>query len=114
VKTHLQAAASLKAYGSEASPALFKALTGNPSLTARKRIEDVLESIGAFPIPPDALRRTRAIELLEQIGTEEAVGILQRIADAKPPTPARSDANAALERLLKRSFAPKAKLPPDR
>jgi len=113
VTTHLQAAVNLKAYGSQASPTLFKALSGRPSWAARKRIEDVLESIGTFPIPPDALRRTRAIQLLEHIGTEHAVGILQRIADAEPPTPASSDANAALQRLRQRSLAPKAKLPRD-
>jgi WD40 repeat protein len=111
VNTHLQAAVSLKAYGSQASPALFKALAGKPSLTARRRIEDVLESVGAFPIPPDALRRARAIQLLEQIGTEDAAAVLQQLADARPPTPASSDANAALERLRKRSLAPRVKLP---
>jgi hypothetical protein len=96
----------LKSFGAQASPALFGALAARPDLTTRKRIEEVLESTGEFPIPPDELRRIRAIQLLEQIGTPPAEAILQKIAASEPPTKASSDANAALDRLRKRRRAP--------
>jgi hypothetical protein len=87
---------------------LFDALAAQQDLAIRQRIEEVLESIGRFPVPPDELRRTRAIQLLEQIGTPPAEAILTKIAATAPPTAASSDANAALERLRKRQRAPKA------
>jgi hypothetical protein len=103
----------LKAFGVKASPALFSALLDKPPLAVRQRIESVLETIGEFPIPPDTLRRTRAIRLLEQIGSENAVRVLDKLAESKPPTTASLDAEAALKRLKQRSRAPKAKLVPD-
>ncbi len=113
-KAHLRSAVRLKSFGIKASPALFKALADQPAAAVRRRIEDVLESIGEFPIPSEALRRTRAIQLLEQIGSADAEKILRRLAETEPPTVASGDAEAALRRLKQRSRAPKAKLLPTR
>jgi hypothetical protein len=52
--------------------------------------------------------RTRAIQLLEQIGSEAAATILQKLADTYPPTPSSQDAKAALQRLQQRLRAPKS------
>jgi WD40 repeat protein len=109
-KTHLRAAVRLKAYGVNASRALFQALAEMEDVDVRKRIEGVLESIGEFPIPPDDLRRTRAIQLLEQIGSPDAEMILERLAESGPATASSIDAKAALARLRQRSRAPKATL----
>lgn len=114
VKASLSSAVRLKAFGEKASPALFKALADNASPVVRSRIEGVLESIGQFPIPPETLRRTRAIQVLEQIGSEDAKRILKRLAEVSPPTTASLDAEAALKRLEQRSRAPKASLGPGR
>lgn len=114
VEANLRSAVGLKAFGVKASPALFKALGGKPPLEVRRRIEDVLESIGEFPIPPQTLRRTRAIQLLEQIGSQDAEKILRKLAETKPPTTASLDAEAALKRLKQRLRAPKARLLPGR
>jgi hypothetical protein len=108
-KANLLAAVRLKSFGSKASPALFKALAEKPSLAARLRLEEVLQTIGEYPIPSEALQRTRAIQLLEQIGSEQAASVLMRLAEAAPPTPASLDAGAALERLQQRPGAPKLK-----
>lgn len=108
VKASLQAESRLKSFGNHASGALFKALGEKPPLAARKRIEQVLQAIGEFPIPPETLKRTRAIQLLEQIGSEDAAIILKKLADTKPATPASLDAKAALQRLQKRSMAPRS------
>jgi HEAT repeat protein len=112
-KAQLNAASQLKAFGIKASPALFKALADKPPLAVRSRIEEVLQAIGEFPIAPQTLQRTRAIQLLEQIGSEGAVGILKNLAAAKPPTAASLDAKAALERLEQRLRAPKIGLAPE-
>jgi WD40 repeat protein len=114
VRAALASAVRLKAYGVKASPALFKALAERPSPAVRRRIEDVLKSIGEFPIPPETLRRTRAIQVLERIGSEDAVRILKRLAEANPSTTSSLDAQEALERLERRSRAPMAKLAPGR
>jgi WD40 repeat protein len=112
VRANLRAAVRLKAYGVKASPALYKALADKPPLVVRRRIEDVLASIGEFPIPPAELRRSRAIQLLEQIGSADAERILRRLAEANPPTTSSRDAEAALKRLKQRLRAPKARLVP--
>jgi WD40 repeat protein len=107
VKASLKAEARLKSFGNKASSALFKALGEKPPLAARQRIEQVLQAIGEFPIPPETLQRTRAIQLLEQIGSQDAAMILKRLADTEPSTPASNDAKAALKRLEQRLRAPK-------
>jgi dipeptidyl aminopeptidase/acylaminoacyl peptidase len=104
----LRAESRLKSFGMQASSTLFKALAEKPPIAARKRIEQVLQAIGEFPIPPETLQRTRAIQLLEQIGSEGAAKILEKLADTQPPTTASLDAKAALERLKRRSRAPKS------
>jgi hypothetical protein len=109
-KTHLKAAAELRSFGAKASHALFAALAAKPDLATRNRIEEVLQFTGEFPIPPDELRRIRAIQLLEQIGTPRAEAILEKIAASQPPITAGSDAKAALERLRQRRRAPPSKV----
>jgi len=71
-----------------------------------------LQSIGEFPIPPETLQRTRAIQLLEQIGSDGAEEILKKLADTQPPTTSSLDAETALQRLVQRLRAPKARLAP--
>jgi WD40 repeat protein len=107
VKANLKAAARLKSFGSRASSHLFKALAARPPLAARKRLEEVLQAIGEFPVPPEALQRTRAIQLLEQIGSHDARNLLVKLAQTEPPTAASLDAKAALQRLELRLRAPK-------
>jgi hypothetical protein len=98
----------LKLFGNQASSPLFRALAEKPPLAARKKIEQVLQRIGEFPIPPQTLQRSRAIQLLEQIGSEDAARILNKLAESEPPTTSSLDAKAALERLRLRLRAPKS------
>ena len=107
VKATLKAAARLKSFGRIAAPPLFKALAAKPPLAARKRLEEVLQSIGAFPVPPEMLQRTRAIQLLERIGSDDDRKLLGTIARTEPPTPTSLDAKAVLQRLEKRLKSPK-------
>ncbi len=110
VTTQLRAIVRLKSFGIQASPSLFRALADESEAAVRRRIEGVLESIGDFPISAQALQRTRAIQLLEQLGTQDAVKILMKLAKTSPATPASRDAQAALDRLKRRLNPPKAGL----
>jgi WD40 repeat protein len=88
------AMAALKEFGVKAAPALFAALGRQPPVEVRRRIELVLEAIGEYPIPPDDLRRSRAIQLLEQIASPEAEQILNDLSRGND-----GEARAALARL---------------
>ncbi len=98
-KQSLTAAVDLKAFGKSAAPALFEALAQQDNPEIRRRIEQVLAVAGKYDMPPETLRRIRAIGVLEQIATDEAIAVLQRIADANPPVDAGENAKAAIERI---------------
>jgi hypothetical protein len=54
--------------------------------------------VEAVPTGPQ-LRALRVIEMLEQIGTQEARQVLERLAKGDPESPATREAKASLERL---------------
>jgi RNA polymerase sigma factor (sigma-70 family) len=87
--------------GSDAFPALRRALDENTPAEARRRIEALLESPPRLPLGAEQLRRLRAILALEQAGSEEAVSILKELAKGAPAAPETREATAALERLGK-------------
>jgi hypothetical protein len=92
--------------GDLAEQALRKALEGNPSLETRKRIEALLD---VSPLParsPEVLRRLRAIQALEQIGTPAARQLLQHLAEGAPSARETREARAALQRLGSRTAGP--------
>jgi WD40 repeat protein len=82
--------------GDEAEPALREALAGKPSLEVRRRIEQMLVETGRA-----GLRRLRAIEALEGLGTAEARQLLATLARARLAGPAAREARESLERLAK-------------
>ena len=56
---------------------------------------------------PEKLRLLRAVEVLEHIGTAEAVGILNSVAGGAPEALETVDAKLALARLTKRKAPPR-------
>src|SRR5262249_44386546 len=54
--------------GARADPPLRAALEGKPSLDLRRRIEEILER-QQVPPAPETIRRLRALQVLEQVGT---------------------------------------------
>jgi WD40 repeat protein len=86
-----------------AGDALRKALAGNPSLEVRRRLEMLLEGLGAAKLSADQLRVLRALETVELVGTEEARAVLQRLARGVAEARLTREARAALERLNKRA-----------
>jgi WD40 repeat protein len=81
--TRTDAARELEKFGDLAAPALRRALEDKPSLEVRRRIESVLAA-GRFVRQHEALRRLRAVRVLEQIGTAEALRLLRKLAEGNP------------------------------
>lgn len=90
--------AELRRFGAKAAPALYEALRGKVSFEVRQQLELVLEAIDEHPIHPDELRRLRAIQILEQNGSTEAVKVLEALAVGAPSAELTRDARAALQR----------------
>jgi HEAT repeat protein len=95
-----RAARELEQLAELAEPAMRKALAGKPSLEGRRRIEALLDKLD-HP-SPEQLRRLRAVEILELLGTPEARKLLQRLADGAPKARLTQEAKASLERLAQR------------
>ena len=92
-----QAAKALDDLGEAAEGAMRKSLEGNSSLEGRQRIEQFLQKRNK-----DAIRKLRALDAVEQIGTSAARQVLVAVAKTSPNPRVSEAANAALERLAKR------------
>src|SRR5437870_1771177 len=88
-----RAAAELTRYGARAAPALYEQLGSGPQ-AIRRELERVLETIGEHPIPPDELRRLRAIRTLEQIGSPAAEQVLRTLAGGASHADSTGDARS--------------------
>lgn len=81
----------------QAESALRKALESKPTLEARRRIEALLAQLD-HP-SSEQVRRIRAVELLELVGTSEARSLLRCLAEGAPQARLTREAKASLERL---------------
>jgi dipeptidyl aminopeptidase/acylaminoacyl peptidase len=81
-----------------AEPALKKALTANPSLEVRRRIESLLEEISKNWCGMQ-LETWRALAVLERIGSDDARQLLKGLSEGDPDSGLTREASAALERL---------------
>jgi hypothetical protein len=88
----------LERLGGLAKPALEKALATKPPLEAARRIERLLERLDQ-PVPPEELSALRAVDVLEQIGTEEARLLLRSLAEGAEAASLTRAAKQALARL---------------
>jgi WD40 repeat protein len=84
--------------GSVARPVLKRALAASPSPEAQRRIQDLLGRTSA-PTTPDEIRMLRALEVLEEIDSPAARGVLQKMAGGDPEARATRVAQVALARL---------------
>ena len=100
--TRKKASDELEKVGEPIAPALRKALEGEPTLEARKRLEELLAKATDKPPAGETLRSLRAVEVLEHIATPEARQFLQKLAGGTPDARLTGEAKAALERLAKR------------
>jgi sugar lactone lactonase YvrE len=93
-----QAFRRLAAAGELARPRLKRALANQPSADLRRQVEGLVERLDGPP-GPEQLRRLRAVEVLEYIGSEEARKALRKLAAGPGGALAAEDARAALRRL---------------
>jgi hypothetical protein len=79
------------------------ALTGKPSLEARRRIEELLSKLRGPVTTPGILQGIRAVEALERLGTPEARAHLERLAHGAADARLTGEAEAAVRRLQVRN-----------
>ena len=72
-----------------------------PSAELRVRAARLLDKFAGKVPAPDVLRRQRALEVLEHIGTAEARALLEEIARGAPEAGLTREAKAALLRVRK-------------
>jgi hypothetical protein len=100
-----EATEQLEKLGELAVPALNRALAGQPSLEARKRIERLVEKLTGQTLTREQLRLMRALEVLEWVGSREARRVLETLAAGAPGALATREAQASLDRLARQTAA---------
>jgi RNA polymerase sigma factor (sigma-70 family) len=100
------ASKELTKLGELARPALTKARDGQPSVEARRRIQELLDPLEKGVLAPEQLQALRAVQVLERIGTPEAKQVLQALSQGAPPARLTRDAQAALDRLARHPVTP--------
>ncbi|HKI33738.1 MAG TPA: PQQ-binding-like beta-propeller repeat protein [Gemmataceae bacterium] len=105
--TREEASAELEKIGELAEPALRGALRGKPSAELRQRVEALLAKLVGRRMAPDELRESRALEVLELIGTPAAREVLTVLAKGEQEARLTREAKAALMRLTRREDARK-------
>src|SRR6202035_1428475 len=86
-----EAAKVVEGFGEAAEPALRKALAGSPSLEFRRRVEQFLARFEGTEL----LRRSRALETLENAGDTESRRLLTALANGAPGAWITTEAQAA-------------------
>jgi RNA polymerase sigma factor (sigma-70 family) len=81
--------------GDLAEPALRAALNDKASLEMHRRVNDLLKRLDELP---ELLRGVRAVEVLEGLGTPEALQAVQTLAQGAAEARLTREANATLER----------------
>jgi WD40 repeat protein len=100
-RTRQHAASELEKLGELAVPALGGSLGGKQSLETRRRVEQLLEKLTRLTLSPEQLRLVRAVEVLEQAGTDEAQQVLAALAGGAPGALPTREAQAAFDRLAR-------------
>jgi hypothetical protein len=90
---------ALEKFGDQIEPALRRLIAAKPAAEVQKRIEPPLRKLLVNPLSGQSLREVRAVEVLEQIGTAEARGILKDLAGDAEDARLTRNARAALARL---------------
>jgi WD40 repeat protein len=94
-----EATKALEEIGEPAVSLLKQSAAKPPSEEMRRRIDHLLRHIAAGILHPSTLRTLRALEVLEAIGTPDAISVIEKIAAGTPTALITEDAEASLERL---------------
>jgi WD40 repeat protein len=98
-KVRDKASAELERLGELAEPALRKALNDPPSLEVKKRVLALLDKLDRPIYSEDDLQVQRAVMVLEQVATSEALKVLRKLAEGPDGAPETREAKSALARL---------------
>jgi len=96
-----QATASLLQFGRPVLASLRKALEAPPSLEVRRRLEQLVKQLQEQDPSAEELQTLRAVEVLGQIGTPEAVQLLQALSRGEPEAELTRLATVTLQRLAR-------------
>jgi hypothetical protein len=94
-----KASRELRQAGRAVRLALTAAMEAKPSPEKRRRLQELLDALKRTGPPPEMVRPTRALELLERLGTPEARRLLEELARGNPDAPLTLEAQATLRRL---------------
>ncbi len=95
------ASAALEKHGEAAMAIVRRRLETEKSAEARERLLRFLEKLDGPKSMPERWRRSRAVELLEHLGTPEAKALLEKLAKGGPAR-LTTDAASAVRRLISR------------
>ena len=101
-----KAARELEQMGELVREPLRKALAAHPSAEVRRSLQALLDKL--TQLAPSQLRTVRAVEVLERIGTPEALPVIKRLTGGNPDGLLTTESRAVLARRSRRS----APLPP--
>ncbi len=80
-----KASRALEAAGKLVRPALVAALAASPSPEKKRRAQELLDTLSTAGFAREMIRPTRALEVLERLGTPEALKLVQELRAAIPP-----------------------------
>ncbi len=95
-----QATKELEQLGELVQETMRKALAGNPPPEAHQRLQTLLSNLDQFT--PTQLRNIRDVEILETIGTPEALKIIDQLAKGNPDGLITSQSKAVVARVQKK------------
>jgi WD40 repeat protein len=96
--TRERASRALERRRVEAEPLLEQALRNKPAPEVRRRLENILDRPRGLR-SQDLLRQFRAVQVLERLGTPEALDLCKTLANGVADAPLTREARATLQRL---------------
>lgn len=102
----LKAREELKKLDELAEPALRRTLAGKPSLEVTRQVEELLARIEGqqtLVLAPELLQAIRALEVLEHIGSPEALHLLETLTKGTEGARLTREARGAVDRLNRRA-----------
>jgi hypothetical protein len=104
--TRAKASRALAGVAEIIEPRLRRELERTSSAEVRARLRRLLEDPHLPALPPESVRRLRAVAVLEHIGTAEAGELLRKLANGEPGDRLTRAADAALARIAAAHAAP--------
>jgi hypothetical protein len=99
-KTRNEASKEMEKHVDVLAPTILKVLAANPSLELRRRLSQIVDMYEGH-WSSDSLRTLRAIEVLERVGSKEALAVIDSLARGAPESRLTREAKASQKRLAR-------------